>query len=62
VTHERAAEYRRRAQACMMTASTVKSQERRAALIAMAESWLRLAENASSVSEQQQKRIEGEGN
>jgi hypothetical protein len=46
----------------MMTASTVKSQERRAALIAMAESWLRLAENASSVSEQQQKRIEGEGN
>ena len=44
---ERAEQYRRRA--CLMMASTIQSEESRASLIAMAQTWLRLAEEPLSV-------------
>jgi len=50
----RADEYRRLAKACMTTARSIASKERRHALIQMAQVWLRLAEEQSRPVTQQQ--------
>ena len=59
----RADEYRRLAKACMTTARSIASKERRHALIQMAQVWLRLAEEQSRpvVQQQQQPQPEKEG-
>ena len=44
MTRARAAEYRRLAQECFELARAVSTEEARASLVAMAEIWLRLAE------------------
>jgi hypothetical protein len=49
VSSERAVQYRRRAEACLVMASTIESEERRASLVAMAQTWLRLAEEQAAL-------------
>jgi len=44
VTRQRAEEYRRLASECLAASRAVSSEETRAALIAIAQGWLRLAE------------------
>src|SRR5262245_42341485 len=44
VSRTRAEEYRRRSQGCLIAASVASTEEARAALVEMAKSWLRLAQ------------------
>lgn len=47
MTHTRAEEYRRRAQECLIAARWASTEEGRAALIEMASTWFRLADEQS---------------
>ena len=51
MTHARAEEYRRLAQECLDAARLISMETSRAALIEMAQSWLRLAEEQEAQEE-----------